>query len=262
MADVRAHRPRPTGAARGPIAHAQRHVRVPKPQRRIDTHRPAAHIRAMDHAPMAGLLEFLRAAERLKTVTRSAYTSTGARETVAEHTWRVTLMAMLLAPDFPDVDVGRLVKICVVHDLGEAIGGDIPAPEQARRIEAGEAGKSESERRDLLTLVAPLPPSLRDDIVSLWDEYEDARSPEARLAKAIDKLETILQHTQGRNPPDFDYRFNLGYGREHTAAPEIIAALRGVLDDATEARAKEQDERDGRIGPSTGSTRGTGGNDE
>jgi putative hydrolase of HD superfamily len=194
----------------------------------------------MDDTAMSGLLEFLRAAERLKTVTRSAYTSAGTRETVAEHTWRVSLMAMVLAPDFPDVDVARLVKICIVHDLGEAIGGDIPAPEQARRIEAGEEGKSESERRDLLTVVGPLPPSLRDDIVSLWDEYEDARSPEARLAKAIDKLETILQHTQGRNPPDFDYRFNLGYGREHTGSPGIIAALREALDDATEARAKEQ----------------------
>ena len=46
-------------------------------------------------------------------------------------------MAMLLAPEFPDVDFARLIKICIVHDLGEAIGGDIPAPEQARRIAAG-----------------------------------------------------------------------------------------------------------------------------
>lgn len=194
----------------------------------------------MDDTGLAGFLEFLRAAERLKTVTRSGYTSAGRPESVAEHTWRLALMALLLAPEFPGVDFARLVKICLVHDLGEAIGGDIPAPEQARRAAAGEtAGKSAAERRDLLTLLEPLPPRLRAEITGLWDEYEAAESPEARLAKALDKLETILQHTQGRNPPDFDYRFNLGYGRQHTAEPPLIAAIRAALDQATEARARE-----------------------
>jgi putative hydrolase of HD superfamily len=193
---------------------------------------------------LPGLLDFLRATERLKTVTRSAYTSTGTAESVAEHTWRLSLMAMLLAPEFPDVDFARLIKICIVHDLGEAIGGDIPAPEQARRIAAGEMdGKSASERRDLVTLLTPLSDSLRSEILSLWDEYESAQSLEARLAKALDKLETILQHTQGQNPPDFDYRFNLGYGREHTASPPLIAEIRAVLDRATEDRARESDAR-------------------
>jgi putative hydrolase of HD superfamily len=187
-----------------------------------------------------GLLSFLRSAERLKTETRSAYTSSGETESVAEHTWRVALMALLVAGEFPGIDVARLLKICVIHDLGEAIGGDIPAPEQARRRADGDvAGKSVEERRDLLTLVEPLPPKLREEITALWDEYEAAATPEARLAKAVDKLETILQHTQGKNPPDFDYRFNLGYGREHTRRPPLIAALRAALDRATEALARE-----------------------
>jgi putative hydrolase of HD superfamily len=194
----------------------------------------------MDDARLAGLLDFLRAAERLKTVTRSGYTSAGRPESVAEHTWRLALMALLLAPEFPGVDFARLVKICLVHDLGEAIGGDIPAPEQARRAAAGEtAGKAAEERRDLITLLEPLPGPLRAEITELWDEYEAARSPEAKVAKALDKLETILQHTQGRNPPGFDYRFNLEYGRQHTAEPPLIAAIRAVLDRATEERARE-----------------------
>ena len=194
----------------------------------------------MTDSELAGLLDFLRAAERLKTVTRSAYTSAGERESVAEHTWRLSLMALLLAPEFPEVDFARLVKICLVHDLGEAIGGDVPAPEQAHRRAAGvTGGKAADERRDLVMLLQPLPPPLREEITALWDEYEAARSPEAKLAKALDKLETILQHTQGRNPPDFDYRFNLGYGREHTVGPPLIAAMRAVLDRATEDRARE-----------------------
>jgi putative hydrolase of HD superfamily len=194
----------------------------------------------MTESELSGVLDFLRAVESLKTVTRSAYTSAGRAESVAEHSWRLALMALLLAPEFPDVDFTRLVKICLVHDLGEAIGGDIPAPEQARRAAAGvPVGKGADERRDLVTLVQPLPAALRAEITALWDEYEAARSPEAKLAKALDKLETILQHTQGRNPPGFDYRFNLGYGREHTARPPLIAALRAVLDRATEDRARK-----------------------
>ena len=88
-----------------------------------------------------GVLAFLRAAERLKTVTRSGWTSTGQAESVAEHTWRLCLMAMVL--------YGRAghrsrqaLKMCLIHDLGEAIGGDVPAPAQV----AGAQGRSGARR--------------------------------------------------------------------------------------------------------------------
>jgi putative hydrolase of HD superfamily len=193
----------------------------------------------MHEADIAGMLAFLRDAERLKTTVRSGWTSTGERESVAEHTWRLCLMALLLAPEYPRVDFARLVKICLVHDLGEAIGGDVPAPEQARRTAAGEAGKADAERRDLLQLVAPLPDARRAEIVALWDEYEAGGSAEARLAKALDKLETILQHVQGQNPPGFDYRFNLGYGRRWTGDDALVRRIRELLDAETERRARE-----------------------
>lgn len=196
----------------------------------------------MHPSDLAGVLDFLRASERLKATHRSAYTSEGQQESVAEHTWRVCLMALVLAPEFPAVDFAKLVKICLVHDLGEAVGGDVPAPEQARRKAAGLAtGKGDQERRDLLAILAPLPPALKSEIAALWDEYEAATSPEAKLAKALDKLETIMQHTQGKNPPAFDYRFNLEYGRSHTAGEPLIAAVRAILDAETEQRAQEAD---------------------
>lgn len=194
---------------------------------------------APDAAQLTGILDFLRAAEALKVNVRSAHTSAGQQESVAEHTWRLCLMAMVLQPSVPEVDFARLVRICIVHDLGEAIGGDIPAPEQARRAESGQGAKAADERRDLVQLVAPLPAALREEILGLWDEYEAALTPEARLAKALDKLETILQHTQGKNPPGFDYRFNLDYGRQHTASPPVIAAIRELLDRETLRRASE-----------------------
>jgi putative hydrolase of HD superfamily len=187
-----------------------------------------------DLAHLTGILNFLRATERLKVVRRSAYTSEGEPESVAEHTWRQCLMALVLRQEFPDADLARLLAMCVVHDLGEANSGDIPAPEQVRRLVADpSATKSAQEREDLLTLLAPLPDATRSMITSLWDEYEAATSVEARIAKALDKLETILQHTQGQNPAEFDYGFNLGYGRHFTAGHPVIVRLRELLDEET-----------------------------
>ncbi|HEV2085734.1 MAG TPA: HD domain-containing protein [Gemmatimonadales bacterium] len=182
-----------------------------------------------------GVLAFLRAAERLKTVMRSGWTSDGQQESVAEHTWRLCLMAMLLYGHTPGIDLARLLKMCLIHDLGEAIGGDVPAPAQ----KAGES-KADHERSDLLQLIAPLPPALRQEIIELWDEYEAAGSPEAKVAKGLDKLETILQHNQGRNPANFDYAFNLDYGQRYTAADPIMSALRERLDQETARRAKNE----------------------
>ncbi|MEO6446669.1 MAG: HD domain-containing protein [Gemmatimonadaceae bacterium] len=187
----------------------------------------------MQSSELAGLLEFLRTAERLKDATRSAWTSGGRRESVAEHSWRLCLMALVLRHDFPEVDFARLVRICIVHDLGEAIGGDVPAPEQV-----GRPSKADQERRDLNTLLETLPRRSQEEILELWDEYEAAVSPEARLVKALDKLETILQHNQGSNPSDFDYRFNLGYGRQYTADDPLIVQMREILDQDTAQRAR------------------------
>jgi putative hydrolase of HD superfamily len=186
----------------------------------------------MDAGEIAGVLEFLRAAEKLKSTHRSAWTSAGQPESVAEHTWRLCLMALVLKDGFPGVDFARLVKMCIIHDLGEAIGGDIPAIHQV----PGQS-KAGQERADLLELLQPLPQRLQGEITGLWDEYEAAASPEAKLAKALDKLETIMQHNQGMNPPDFDYGFNLDYGKRYTSGDPLIEEIRALLDRDTAARA-------------------------
>lgn len=189
----------------------------------------------MSPGELDALLAFLRAAEQLKHTYRSAWTSTGERESVAAHTWRLCLMALVFSRYAPEVNLERLLRLCVIHDLGEAIGGDVPAPEQTRRGVA----KSQDERRDLLQLLAPLPDSLREEMTALWDEYEGATTPEAKLAKGLDKLETILQHNQGQNPPEFDYAYNLGYARRHTATHPLLAQIRAVLDQETQRRHEE-----------------------
>jgi len=190
----------------------------------------------MNEVELAGVLEFLRAAEALKNVHRTAWTSTGQRESVAEHTWRLCLMAIVLAPELGAVDMAKLLKMCVIHDLGEALGGDIPAIEQDPL-----APKSGAERHDLLALIEPLPEPTRAEILALGDEYEGAASAEARIAKALDKLETIMQHNQGANPAGFDYAFNLGYGTRYTTGHPLIDRIRSLLDAETEANARTTD---------------------
>jgi len=187
----------------------------------------------MTNDELNGVLDFLRRAEALKSTRRSAWTSSGEPETVAAHTWRLCLLALVLRDELGGADLARLLSICIVHDLGEAIGGDIPAIHQTPG-----ASKAEQERADLVELIEPLPERLRAHVLELWDEYEHAQTREARLAKALDKLETILQHNQGRNPPDFDYAFNLDYGRKHTSSlGPLIDALRATLDRETARRA-------------------------
>ena len=70
-------------------------------------------------------------------------------------------------------------------------------------------------------------------MMARWDEYNAIATPEARAAKGLDRLETVMTHVEGANPPDFDYAFNLGYGREHTDRDPLIAALRAPLDAET-----------------------------
>ena len=72
------------------------------------------------------LLDALHVAERLKDETRHCYTSGGRHESVAEHSWRIALMAFWMKDEFPDVDIDKVIRMCLIHDLGECFIGDIP----------------------------------------------------------------------------------------------------------------------------------------
>ena len=99
----------------------------------------------MSNSDTSNRLSFIRTAGKLKDTARSARTDSGKLESVAEHTWRLTLLAISYADQFPDIDTLKLLKICILHDLGEIIGGDIPAPEQ-------HTSKSAGERQDFISL--------------------------------------------------------------------------------------------------------------
>ena len=173
-------------------------------------------------------LQFMREAERLKNVLRSARTSAGRTESTAEHTWRLALLALILAGEKPELDQQRVLAMCLVHDLGEAYEGDIPAVEQS-----DPAAKAAAERSAMDRLTPLLPDSASARIRTLWEEYEVCATPEARWVKALDKAETILQHNQGANPADFDYEFNLTYGAEWFRDDALLRELRRLLDAET-----------------------------
>ena len=173
-------------------------------------------------------LRFIREAERLKNVLRTAYTSEGRHESTAEHSWRLALLAAVLTGERPELDMQRVVLMCLIHDLGEAFDGDVPAIAQTA---PGVKAASELAAMERLTPLLPAEAAAR--IRTLWEEYETCAMPEARWVKALDKAETILQHNQGANPADFDYEFNLTYGAEWFRDDALLRRLRRLLDAET-----------------------------
>lgn len=186
----------------------------------------------MNQRLLADCLGFIQGAENLKNTLRSAHTSGGRAESAAEHCWRLCLLVMVLADYFDGADVAKLLRLAVIHDLGEAVCGDVPAPARSLGDD-----KSAAERQGLDRLCAGLPEKTRSEFLALWDEYEAAETLEALIVKGLDKLETIIQHNQGQNPPDFDYGFNLAYGLEYTSKHPLLKQLRDLVDQETRARA-------------------------
>lgn len=135
------------------------------------------------------LLELYRHAVVLKFTPRTGWLQRGVAqpESVAEHSYGVALLALLVADQTGRLDRGKLLAIALLHDLAEAMLGDLPA--SARRLLGAEA-KHAAERRAMEELLAALPQS---DYLALWDEYARGVSPEARLVKGLDRIEMLVQ---------------------------------------------------------------------
>ena len=133
------------------------------------------------------LLQALVVAERLKDTTRHCYTSQGRHESVAEHSWMMTLMAFLMKREFPDADMNKVIQMCIIHDLGECFTGDIPTFEKTKEKEV-------TEDRLLNDWITSLPAATRDEMMALYKEMEERQTVEAKIYKAIDGLEALIQH--------------------------------------------------------------------
>lgn len=173
------------------------------------------------------LLEAMAVAVRLKDTTRHCYTEKGRHESVAEHCWMAALMAFFLQEEFPEADMDKVIRMCLIHDLGEAFTGDIPTFEKTEENER-------TEEQLLREWVAALPKVCRDEMTALYDEMERRESVEAKIYKAIDNLEAVIQH----NFSDLstwiprEYELNKTYGDDKVAFSPYLTALReGVRQD-------------------------------
>ena len=131
----------------------------------------------------ARILEFLALSERLKLELRHSWLSDGRQESVAEHSWQMALMALLVHRHLAEpVDIGRVLKMVLVHDLVEAEVGDVPFFATGER----KTGKAERERQAIRSIRDRLPGPTGQEIHDLWHEYEDRKTPESRFAGALD----------------------------------------------------------------------------
>ena len=186
-----------------------------------------------DDKALEGVLRFLADAGALKDTLRSGWTDGGRRESTAEHSWRLALWVLALEPWLEGLDVQAMLRMAILHDLGEAVTGDVPATEQR----GDQRSRQAAEQAALVQLTAPLPPRAGAALREAAAAYDAAETAEAQMMKGLDKLETLLQHASGANPADFDYLFNLGYGVRWTQGHPLLAALRTRVDAMTRARA-------------------------
>lgn len=167
------------------------------------------------------LLEFLRLAEKLKCNTRHSWTSGGRRESVAEHSWRLMVFAWLIRKEFPDLDMQRVLELCLFHDIGEAVTGDVPA------FEKNDEDRSK-ENRALEKIARMLPGEYCEELEGIFHEIEENRTSEAQLFHALDKMEAVIQHNEAPISTwlPLEYELQLNYGMKQAEAFPYTKELR------------------------------------
>lgn len=177
------------------------------------------------------LLEIMDVAERLKDATRHCYTKNGRHESVAEHSWMMTLLAFFVRDQFPEADMYKVIRMCLIHDLGEAFTGDIPS---FNKTDADE--KKEEEL--LYDWVKSLPEPYAQEMQELYQEMAERKTLEAKIYKAMDGLEAVIQH----NISDLstwipqEYDLNMTYADDKVAFSEYLTKLREEIREDTKKK--------------------------
>lgn len=177
------------------------------------------------------LMDIMHKAEKLKDTMRHCYTSEGRRESVAEHSWRIALMAYFVKDEYPDVDIDRVIRMCLIHDLGEIFTGDIPVFMKKEEDEL-------EEERILNEWVQSLPEPYAAEMTELYREMEEQKSLESRVYKALDSLEAIVQHNESdlSTWEPHEYELNRTYAYDRVEFSEYMKELRREIRQETEAK--------------------------
>ena len=182
-------------------------------------------------------MKILSQAARLKTTTRHCYTGVDRKESVADHSWRIALMAMLMTgiEEFRDLDMDRVIRMCLIHDLGESFTGDIPTFEKTE-------GDADVEDDLFRKWVESFPEPQRTEWQGLLTEMEAQQTKEAKLYKALDKLEALISHNESDISTwlPLEYDLQLTYGRENMQFSEYLKELRASVDEWTHTKIREE----------------------
>jgi putative hydrolase of HD superfamily len=140
---------------------------------------------------------FLNEADRLKSVLRATTLVDGSRpENSGEHSWHLALYAMVLADQAGgDVDIARVIKMLILHDLVEIDVGDVPI-HSANGTAHSSADTQAAEARAATRIFGLLPPDIGAPFRALWDEFEAGQTPDAIFAKSLDRAQPVMANLQ------------------------------------------------------------------
>ena len=176
------------------------------------------------------LLQILDRAAKLKTAPRHCYTAPGRAESVADHSWRIALMAFLLTDEaeFTHVNMNKVIQMCLIHDLGEAFTGDIPTFLKTRADSAKED--------DIFNRwVDTFPAHTKERWQALLKEMNTLQTAEAKIYKALDRIEAIISHNESDISTwiPLEYELQLSYGKEQVQFSPYLREFKKVVDEWT-----------------------------
>ncbi|MFD3445560.1 HD domain-containing protein [Microbacteriaceae bacterium 4G12] len=177
-----------------------------------------------------GIMEIINLAEKLKMELRHSWLSNGRQESVAEHTWRMSLMAILVEPYLENkIDMTKLLKMIIIHDLVEAEAGDIPAFDTINDPSLKEQ-KRQREIEAIHNIRKTLPEELGVHLYHLWMEFEDKETYEAKVANALDKLEVQIQHNEADISTWLDIEHEMTYKlQRHVSFDRFLLSLQELV---------------------------------
>lgn len=189
---------------------------------------------------LKNVLKLIELGEKLKMEMRHSWLSNGRRESVAEHTWRVSLMAMAIEPYLPQkVNSEKILKMIIIHDLVEVYASDIPAFETMDNQEA-KALKEKNELAAMEKIRDILGNPNGQQFYNIWFEYEQKESYEAKVANALDKLEAQIQHNEADIktwlPIEHEMTFMLD---KHTNFDPVLTELKELVEVEGEKKLQE-----------------------
>ena len=180
------------------------------------------------------LIDFLGIIGQLKRNTRHVWSENGRQESVAEHSWRLAVMALLVAEEFDGLNIEKVIKMCLIHDFGEAITGDIPSFYKT---------KQDREKEDIAVsgLLQKLTPGTADEFTDLFKEMAELKTEEAKLFKALDRMEAIISHNESPLETwlELEYTENITYGDENVAYSEYLKKLKEEMKNDTIRKIEE-----------------------